>query len=450
MKQPIFIRIENDLEKAMYSRTSPQMAFFSFKGIHLLPNNIYPYRQRTYATEGIELENPEEVLVCDMCDNELYDISDFFSVDEVFQDPDTGLPQIYWSITNVQDFDAGDQLIYLKIRQGANAYFYSSPFVLTTDNSEFTSRWDYRNKPTEPMLSTQLKIWFKQPDTFEEISTYDTLGTGSRVSVSGKIIDYEIWQSGIVDINLFGLFKQMRRNAYVYCDLAKTTPFEPFDTPRLVGKENFAEAEISIVRDENNLYDPLYVPPTPPTPEPPILGITLSSVSSLNNSQVQYTFTYENFTTEILTFQYSLDNVTWTSILLPSGSPQTVGVPNNQNEGYYYRIIHLPTETVSNTLQLPADTLEIENITTQNVFNPNGNKYRFFYSYSGFTPIQNFIFQCSLDGVNWINMLQGNQVPELNIQYATTPASSEEFTYFRMLYNPQGIISPTYEFTIGG
>ena len=455
MKQPVFIRIENTFEEAMYSRTSPVMNFYSFKGVHLLPNQLYPYIQRTYAAEGIELENPVEVLVYDLCGNLLDDLTNWFEILNVFQDPDTGLQQIYWQITDDCPLDFGQQLVYFRVRQGFNSFFYSSPFMLTADGSEYVSRWDYKNTLNEQMLSTGLNIYFRQLDDFEERTSYDTVNTGRRVGMTGKLISYEVWETGIIDINIFRLIKQMRRNAYVYCDLQKTTPYESFDTPRLVGGENFGQAELLLCRDESNTYDPLYVPPTPPVPVPPVPTITLESVTSLNSTQVEYEFSYENFTPLVLTLQYSLDEINWTDNTGSATSPRTNIVPNHLTQNYYYRVAHLPSGTVSNVLQLPQYSLAITLMSAPGVsaYDPNGTKYRIFTEYN-FVPTQQFDYECSYDnGATWVSMLYGTGLPPstgADIENVSSPANAIEPTKFRARHNapPITVTSAPFDFTI--
>lgn len=441
-----FIRIEPTLELAMQTRISPQMEFFSFKGIQLLPNNPLPYIQRTFANGGLELENPLEILLYDICGNEvLEDITPYFEILNIFQDPETGFNQIEWQLQDIP-FDAGNRLVYMRFRQGVNVFFYSSPFVLTADNSEYTSRWDYKDTKLGTMYSTQLTIWFKQLMDLEDITSYDQLD-GRRVGMNSKLIPYEVWQTSIVDINLFHLFKQMRQSTYVYCDLAKTVPFEPFETPKLVGKENFGEAEITLCRDETNAYNPLYVAPTPPPPpvDPPT--ITLISVASVGTNSVEYTFTYENFSPLVLTLQYSLDQITWTSNTGSVNSPRTNTVPSNQSNDFYYRVTDLASGTVSNVLQLPVRSITITNVTSSEMsFNVLGNKYKIFFTLNNFIPNSALSWDISTDGTDdsWIPAYYSPA--NVSPKDIGTPSSGLEFKYFRMRYNPLGIVSNTYNF----
>lgn len=445
MQQAVFIRLETTLEKAMYYRNSPQMDVYSFRGIQLIPNTIYPYIQRTYSSDGIEIENPTEVYVNNMCDERISpNIADSFDIENVFNDPSTGLPQVDWSLTNVP-FDAGDQMIYLEIVQGVDATFYSSPFQLTSYESEYTARWDYKNKENGQMLSVQLRTWFKQLLDFEDITTYDNVSRGRRVAKTSTLIPYELWTTSIIDINLFRTFKQMRRNKWVYCDFQKTIPFEAFETPKLVGRENFAESEFSICRDETNIYDPFYVyiPPTPPV-DPPV--ITIIRVDSVNNKNVSYTFTYAGFEPSYFVYQYSLDGETWTNntggIISPTGN---IFVNDNLNIDYKYRMYYLPLDLYSNIVTLATPAIVINNITSpQTAFVQIGNNYNIFFSLFGFSDSLALSFEASVDNVSWMPLYynSGNASPK----YVTTPSSGLEFKYFRVKYNPLGIISNTFNF----
>ena len=113
MKQPTFIRIEDTYEKALTYKGSPQMEqdLLSFFGVQLLPNQSVPYIQRTYCNVGVEIES-YIVRIKDFCGNTLEDITNSFEIVRTFNDPDTGLPQIEWQLSNIP-VDTGYKLIYL-------------------------------------------------------------------------------------------------------------------------------------------------------------------------------------------------------------------------------------------------------------------------------------------------------------------------------------------------
>lgn len=445
MQQPVFIRLENTFEAAMEYRNSPQMDFYHFAGVQLLPNNELPYIQRTYANGGIELED-YTVWITSSCGTRLQDITTGFEILSNFDDPNTGTPQLEWQLVNVP-FDAGMQLVYLEIEQGANDTKYSSPFYLTNDESQFTERLDYGTDLLPKLYSTQLNIWFKQKKKLVEQETYDTVNTGNRTAVYTKAINYEAWNTNIIDYEVINLLLDVFKNKYVYVGLERTVMFEPFEIPDLEGFENFAEQQLFLCRDNSDKYDPLYIPPTPPTPpvDPPF--INLIRVDSINDKIVSYVFTFGNFEPTYLTLQWSLDEIEWFSNTGGITSPREIQVLSNRTTAYKYRIYHEGTDTYSNVVSIAPPSITITNITSlQSSFIQNGNIYKMFYTLNGFGAGQPLSFEASFDGGStwWpLSYSSGYQNPKT----VTTPSSGLEFTKFRVLYNPMGIISNTFDFS---
>jgi len=255
MNQPAFIGIYNTKDEAMYYMNSPQMTTYNFDGVQLLPNNPYPYIQQTNAEGGIT-GDILTVQLFDLCDNLLANItSSFASLDE-FVDSYTGLNQLRWQLSNIP-YDAHGKSVYIRFTLGGGGYYYSNPFGLTRDNEEYTSRWDYRNRTGDYMLSTQLPIWYKYPATFKEIASYDGVTVAKRFTSSFRLIPYEVWGSNIVDIELFGKIDQVFRNRFVYIGGLRTDLFELYDNPVPEGRENFGEVpEIKLQRDKKDIYTP--------------------------------------------------------------------------------------------------------------------------------------------------------------------------------------------------
>lgn len=442
---PEFIRIEHTLEAAMTYRNSGQEdpATFRFDGVQLLPNNIYPYIQRTHNSEGIELEN-WQVWVMDLCGNILEDITDYFFVTRVFQDA-AGLPQIEWELRNVP-FDFSDRLIYLQILQGANDYMYTSPFKLTAYESDDTSRWDYKNASDDNYMSVQLRVFFRQPMGAINLTTYKALNTGRQTMQNVKKTPFEKWKTGLVDKFVFQLISDLFLCRFLYCDFQRTGLYDVYDTPEIEFDENFMEQTIMLARDPNDTYDPLYVAPTPPAPPIPVREIILDSVVSLNNNEVQFNFHYENFVPTFIFVEYASNPFgPWTQVNGSPDSPRTMNVPNNLSGDFYYRVSSVTYNVVSNILQLPQMSITITNIVgAPGVFVQNGNKYYITYTHAGFTIESQLSFECSIDDVNWIPIYydSGNQNPKSTY----TPSSTTEFKYFRIKYNPLGLVSPSYFF----
>lgn len=443
----VFIRIENDFNKAMYYRKGARMQnqFLTFKGIQLLPNQEAPYIQITSVPEGIELEDVT-VTVMSMCGTELQDITSYFELIDTFQD-ENGVNQVVWGLTNVP-YDFGQQHIYLQIVNGANDYYYTSPFVLTADGEEFTSRWDYYNPLYETYVqSVGLNLYYEEDADLHEVVTYDSISLGRRRAVTSKLIDYEIWESGILDYQVFRMFKNMMRSTHVYCNFVRAGFFEAFETQRPAGDSNLSQNEIKLTLDYKDVYDPFYTPPAPEPPPPTEQSITLTEVVSLGNKEVKYTFTYEGFTPNGFIYQYSLDSETWTDVAGSIGSPHVIIIGDATDvNSYYYRILYEPLGIYSNIVQVLPASLTINNITSpDSVFNPSGNTYNIFYTIQGFQANLNIQVQASTNGTTWINITGSTQ--NTNPKVVNTPVSGSEFTKFRLLYPTLGITSPVYNFS---
>ena len=438
MNLPEFIKIETTKEAAMAYRNSPQMEFYSFRGVQLLPEQE-SYRQRTYASDGISLEGYSSVEVFDICGNLLPSTIDAaFGVVEAFNDPNTGLPQVIWELENVDD-DFGDQLIYLRIGVG-DSFYYSSPFYLTAVNQEYTAKFYYRNIPTQTYLSIGLNIWYKSPDTSETLTTYDTVSTNVRRTIINKNIEFEYWQTDVIDILIFGRIKKMFscRDLYLWDYTPGELPvrcgmFETFDTPLLEGKENFAEAELTLTFDKNDVLGG--DEPTPPPPPPQLINLTEVVLSVFGRNQVQYTFDYSGFTPDYFMFQWSLDQVSWSQIGQQSTSPQYVNVFNPGQNDYYYRIFYPNLNLASNIVQIVTKEIDIFSVVN------TGSGYIVAFSLIGFEITQGFIqIEVTNDnGASWYDAQYENS--NTSPKGFTVPFANPLFTKFRLKYEPFGVYS---------
>lgn len=424
------------------------MTEYSFEGVQLLPNHPFSYIQRTYAKEGIEIEE-WAVLAKDLCGNTLEDLTEYFDIVRVFDDEDTGLPQVEWSLKEIP-FDFGFRNIYLQIQVGADAFIYSSPFYLTDYRKDWVSRWDYRNDDEETMLSTSLRFYFRQPKSQQEISNYTQVSTGNTFTATSKLTKYERWNTEVIEINFIEKIKEMFLFREVYSmglndDYpVRTGLFEAIESPDLEMDENFVEQEINLLRNYTQLYDPNYIPPIPPDPpvDPP--AINLRKVTSEFKGYVTYEFGLVNFSPTYLTFQYSPDGVNWSNNTGDPTSPHNLFIGNTNVTSFYFRIIH-ESGVTSNVVQMVQPSIVINNITSpQSAFDPQGNSYNIFYTITGFTPTADFVFQGRPNNTqpwSYLNYSSGNQNPKQ--VFASTAV---EFTEFRIVYNPLGLASNTKTF----
>lgn len=437
-----FIKIKHSLNEALSYRTSGQedRYTYEFGGVQLLPDNPYPYIQRTHHPDGIEIED-WQVWVCDTCGNELQEITDYFDVTRVFQDLN-GKPQIEWELRNVP-FDFAYRLVLLKIQQGINEFFYTTPFYLTNDGSELTSRWDYQQDFNDTMLSCQLQVYFRDYDSALNIASYNQVRNGKRTAQNVQNTEFERWKTQNVDKAFFKEFRNIFLSRIIYVDLALAGIYDSFETPSIEFDQNFLEATFNITRDESQTYDPNYVAPPVPPPTPVESEIILYNALSIDNNNVALGFYFVNFSPGFVILEYSEDGETWTGATLkPPTEPQTIYAPNNKTEAYYYRVSS--GTIVSDSIQLLPPGLEITNITGEpGYFLGTGNTYYIEWEQIGYTPTVYLTFEGSTNGALWQPMYynSGNENPK-QIQ---APSSGTEFKFFRIKDNSNGIISNIFE-----
>lgn len=440
-----FIKIKHSLNEALAYNASGQedRATYEFGGVQLLPNSIYPYIQRTHDPAGIEIED-WQVWVCDTCGNEIEEITDYFDVTRVFQDLN-GKPQIEWSLLNVP-FDFAYNLVLLKIQQGFNEFFYTTPFYLTNDGAELTSRWDYQEDFNETMLSTQFQVYFRDYDSALNIASYNQIKDGKRKAQNVTNTEFELWKTQNVDKYFFKQFRNIFTCRIIYVDFLRAGIYDNFESPKIEFDQNFKESEFLITRDEADTYDPNYIAPTPPTPPVTDKEIVLVEALSVDSNTVALGFYFVNFSPSYLIAQYSDDNVTWSpGVLISNTSPQSIIVPNNITTEYYYRVYN--GDIISNSVQvLPAEIM-ITNIDAEpGVYINSGNDYIIEYTIQGYTPSVYFLFEGSRNGTTWINMLyeQGNENPK-TVKAPAGGLLSPSFRYFRIRDTSRELISNIYE-----
>lgn len=344
-----FIDFYSTLNEALSIRTSPQIEFYEYKGVQLLPNNILPYSQTTNKVDGIELED-WSVFVVDLCTNEESEITDNFLVENIFED-DNGQAQFDWSVTNIP-FDFGYNLVYLRAEQSIGETFYSNPFQLTNKDYEKTTRIDYKQKEDDTMQSIQLKMWFWQPLKNQELTTYYETSTKNTVSVLIKSQNYERWLTDAVSNDLLIKISEVFEKKYCYVDLSRCNLFEAIEPKEHSNQQNFESNEIKIAFNRSDVYDPLYE-------EPVIINnpsIVLANVIP-NGVDAVYSFAFSDFTPTFLTFQTSQDQVNWNST--NKGVTSTQSLSFNGTGTWYFRIIH--PEAISNVIQLDLGSTVVAN-----------------------------------------------------------------------------------------
>lgn len=442
----IFIRIEDTFEKAMSYRNGEQMQFYNFNGVQLLSGQNIPYIQKTACSEGVLIED-FVVSAYSMCRNFLGDVTESFEVKETFQDENTGLWQLYWSLTNAPDF--GEQLIYLQIETGSNGYYYTSPFMLTSEGSNSVQNFYYRNDELKPMQTIGLQMYYRQDSDITTLETYTTVAGNRQIQQRLDIVEFEIYQTKVIDYLVLKQFKRLNTFRYRYMNLNPFNLIEAYETKEFENNENFVQTLVKVQRDFNplNAYNPFYVPPAPPPPPP--YQIILNNVNSVNANQVQYYFEIFGFSPTYLTYQFSLDQVSISDstgdagIELEDGSfmSSPITVLNNQTDDYFYRIYSPEYDVYSDWVQISPPQIVLNSVyTPDGFFNQLGNKYFFDFDLLNFNPTSQLIFESSINGTIWdtgsfLLYGSGNNSPKA----VSTGSSNQERKYFRIRYISQNL-----------
>jgi hypothetical protein len=346
-----FIEFYGTLDEALTERTSPQINLYEVRGIHLLPNNIYPYIQTTNVSSGIELEDWSAYIV-NTWDSSETDITSYFTIENVFTD-DNGNAQFTWSLTNVP-FDFGNKMVYLKVSQTIGETFYSNMFQFTENNSEKTIRIDYRSNGQDVMQSIQLKMWYWQTLKNQELSTYYETSTRNTVTNVVKSQTYEKWLTNSISNSLFLKISDVFEYKYVYINLLRCNLFENIEIKEHSGTQNYASNTLNISFNKSEVYNPLTA--NIPVVDPLVPTITLNSII-VNGINAIYDFSYENFVPTYLVFEYSQDQVTWTSNT--SGIISKKTIPFSGTGTWYFRINH--PLAISNVITLDLGSEVIAN-----------------------------------------------------------------------------------------
>ena len=337
-----FIEFYDTLDNALTERTSPQINLYEVRGIQLLPNNTLPYVQTTNINGGISLED-WTVYIVNTWDLSETDISAYFVVESIFAD-ENGDNQFTWSITNVPN-DFGNKMVYLKATQTIGETFYSNMFQLTYNNSDRTTRIDYKSYNIDTMQSIQLRMWYWQTLKNQEVSTYYETSTRNTVTNVIKSQKYEHWLTDSISNSLFLKISDIFQYKYVYVNLIKSNLFENLEIKEHSGTQNYTSNILKLAFNSGDIYNPLAV--EIPVVEPLIPSITLIDVVA-NGTNAIYTFSFANFTPSYLTFQTSETQLTWNSTNAGTTSAQII--PFSEIGTWSFRIVHPLAE--SNIIQL--------------------------------------------------------------------------------------------------
>jgi hypothetical protein len=252
------INLYRNLNDALSFEDSQINGFYSFTGVHLLPNNPVKYVQRTNVTDGINLED-WVVYGVKSCTGEKIDITESFMVESIVND-DNGDEQIFWSLENVT-VDFGYKLIYLEIHQSLGETFYSTPFYLTNVNSELTTQFHFKDKKIDKFQSLSFQCWFRQNNKQTELTNYYEISTKRTVTQVVKSNKTKKFQTELLGVDTLIYLSDILESAFLYVDSKRAYLFEAVQIPTLTSQENFGSYMFELSVNDKDLFSGDYVPP---------------------------------------------------------------------------------------------------------------------------------------------------------------------------------------------
>jgi hypothetical protein len=246
------INLYKTKEEAFYFKNSWMNQFYRFDAVQLLPNNPLSYVQITETPDGINLED-WTVNVVDLCKETKVDITDYFNVDSLTNDL-TGNPQLFWSLKEIP-FDFGLGLQYLEIAQAVGETFYSTPFLLTDEESEKTTQLHYKDKRTDIYQSIGFKIWYRTSDKKTELTTYYETSTRHTVPQAIKTNKIDIYKTEQVSIDSLIRLSDVLESPYLYVNTVRASLYQALETPKPTARENYGRMEVQLSLNESDIYE---------------------------------------------------------------------------------------------------------------------------------------------------------------------------------------------------
>jgi len=242
--------------EALYFKDSQRNSFYEFGGIQLLPNNTYT--QKT----SIALENPFVVSVLKVEDdsvmsNLLYSITEIINMNTIRIDNSTikidnvapltidvyATTPYYWSINPT--VDCSNNLIYLKFTYNSTSY-YTNPFYITSLDEDRTTKFTYKDLPSNQYEIIGLKTWFRQKSRQSELTTYYESSTKNTVTQNIKTHNLEMYESEFMSIEDLIMTAEILENPYLYIGSKRYSLFEAVKIPELTQQENFGKIKFTL------------------------------------------------------------------------------------------------------------------------------------------------------------------------------------------------------------
>lgn len=257
-----FIRLRDNLGDAHNTGDSPANTHRYVGQVQLLPFNKTPYLQITNVPGGIELEDIQ-VFAVDCAGNET-EISDAF-----YFLPFTahnGSAQLVIEIIDIP-FDFGNTPVYLKFVQALEKEYYSNWILITDNEKNLTSRFDYKNTSNfwgisyeiaDYYQSIQLRCYFDDYVSKDELDTYYQISRNQNVNTRALVADINQYRFEFLDGWTAKRLKRALYGDYCYINSVRSYPDEALEKEARAGLSNISENTFTVDPDETDIFTPTY------------------------------------------------------------------------------------------------------------------------------------------------------------------------------------------------
>lgn len=255
-----FIRLSTTLQKALDIGDSPVANIIYSDTIQLLPNEVY--LQITNTENGIAFNGNYQVLVIDLCENQLADITNNVAIEQ-FTD-NNGLPQIKFELAYLGVDFYKKPVIIKFIHTVSNLEWYSNPLTITAYNSEYTTRFDYRGykdfygtayNTANCFQSIRLNCFFDVDDAESKSSEYISID-GKKVTSRLIQTDYKKYKFDECDNFTYQRLNKVLTSSVIYVNGLRMTDKVVIGAAERIADSNFFKLDFRCATDYNETFTP--------------------------------------------------------------------------------------------------------------------------------------------------------------------------------------------------
>lgn len=256
-----FIRLLDDFNKAKSLNESPLAENSYYTQVHLLTTETY--LQISNTPNGISFQSDYTASLVNCANEVIEDVTKHIFISE-FQSS-TGLQQIAFEIVNLPT-DHGYDVLYLRIESNSNSnyVFWSSPFIVTDDSKEYTTRFDYWLNSDYKGIdytvsgfkqSIRLSVYFNQALDETDIEAYTPITTGRTVGTRAIISEYDEFYVERFNSYFLRRLNVLLTHDSLYLDCVNSEFFQALEFTERIELSNLIETSFLVSRDQSNLFE---------------------------------------------------------------------------------------------------------------------------------------------------------------------------------------------------